>query len=94
MQGKAADWLINQDEYLICPDDPKVVQRFALAVIYFATNGDNWLQCSATGLDPCGFEDPFVGDSRFLSAENECDWAGISCDPLSCVNEIEFGEYK
>ena len=93
MQGKAADWLINQDEYLICPDDPKIVQRFALAVIYFATNGDEWLQCSANGLDPCGFEDPFVGDSRFLSAVNECNWAGIACDPLMCVTEVEFGEF-
>jgi hypothetical protein len=38
----------------------------------------------------CGFEDPFVGDSRFLSADNECSWAGIACDPDMCVTEIEF----
>jgi hypothetical protein len=90
IQGKAADWLIGQDEYLLCPEDPKLVQRFALAVIYFATNGDDWLQCSADGTDLCGFEDPFVGDSRFLSADNECSWAGITCDPDMCVTEIEF----
>jgi hypothetical protein len=91
IQGKAADWIIGQDEYLLCPDDPKLVQRFALAVIYFATNGDDWLQCSADGTDLCGFEDPFVGDSRFLSADNECSWAGIACDPDMCVTEVEFG---
>ena len=95
IQGQAADWLIEQDEYVVCPDDPKLVQRFALAVMYFATNGDDWLQCSANpmALDSCGFEDPFVGDKRFLSAVNECEWAGITCDQHMCVDQIEFGTF-
>lgn len=92
MQQQATEWLIEEDEFLVCPQDPKLVQRWALAVIYFATNGNDWLQCSRDGLDLCGFEDPFVGDSRFLSADHECGWAGISCDSQQCVNEIEFGE--
>jgi hypothetical protein len=94
IQGQAAAWLIGQDELLVCPDDEKLIQRFALAVIYFATNGDNWFQCSANPLatDACGMEDPFkTGASRFLSGENECQWAGISCDSQLCVDEIEFG---
>lgn len=94
IQGQAAAWLIGEDELLVCPDDEKLIQRFALAVIYFATNGDSWLQCSANPLatDACGMEDPFKpGASRFLSAENECQWAGISCDSQLCVEEIEFG---
>lgn len=91
-QKQATDWLIGKDELVVCPDDPKIVQRWALAVIYYATNGDDWLQCAQDGIDLCGFEDPFVGDSRFLSGVSECDWAGISCDFLQCVDEIEFGE--
>jgi hypothetical protein len=86
--------LIGQDELLVCPDDEKLIQHFALAIIYFATNGDNWLQCSANPLatDACGMEEPFkIGASRFLSGENECQWAGISCDLQLCVDEIEFG---
>jgi hypothetical protein len=93
IQGKAANWLIGQDELLVCPDDKKLIQRFALAVIYFATNGDDWLQCSANPMatDACGSEDPFIGASRFLSGENECEWAGISCDLQLCVTDVEFG---
>jgi hypothetical protein len=95
IQGKAANWLIGEDELLVCPDDEKLIQRFALAVIYFATNGDAWLQCSANPLatDFCGLEDPFIGASRFLSAENECEWAGITCDAQLCVTEVEFGAF-
>jgi hypothetical protein len=95
IQGKAANWLIGEDELLVCPDDEKLIQRFALAVIYFATNGDAWLQCSANPLatDFCGLEDPFIGASRFLSAENECEWAGIKCDAQLCVTEVEFGAF-
>jgi hypothetical protein len=44
IQGKAANWLIGEDELLVCPDDEKLIQRFALAVIYFATNRHGWLQ--------------------------------------------------
>ena len=94
-QGKAANWLIGEDELLVCPDDDScaLIQRFALAVIYFATNGDGWLQCSANPLatDFCGLENPFIGASRFLSGESECKWAGITCDPQLCVTKVEFG---
>ena len=95
IQGKAANWLIGEDELLVCPDDEKLIQRFALAVIYFATNGDGWLQCSANHLatDSCGLEDPFTGASRFLSGVNECKWAGISCDAQLCVTKVEFGTF-
>lgn len=92
-QGKATTWLLLDDDYHICPDDPKVVQRWALAVIYYSTNGDSWFQCSSnpTANDACGFDAPFVGDARFLSGVFECLWAGISCID-GCVTEIEFEE--
>ena len=94
-QGQATIWLLNMDIRQICPDDPKILQRWALAVIYFSTGGDEWVQCSANPLasDNCGGVDPFRGDERFLSSTTECDWAGISCDRNGCVTEIEFGKY-
>lgn len=69
------------------------MQRWVLAVIYYSTNGDSWLKCSAGGeaSDLCGAEDPFVGKSRFLAPVSECQWAGISCID-GCVTEIEFEE--
>lgn len=89
----AAVWLIEEDTLRVCPDNPKILQRFAMAVVYFSTGGDSWFQCSANpaAIDPCGVEEPFVGAERFLAPTSECAWAGISC--LSgCVTEIEFGK--
>ncbi|KAG7371742.1 RHS repeat-associated core domain containing protein [Nitzschia inconspicua] len=89
-QGKATDWLINRDFDQACPDDEKLVQRWALAVMYYSTNGDEWDRCSAVGSDPCGEENPFRGERRFLSSFDECDWAGITCNSNGCVTEVEF----
>jgi len=92
-QGLATDWLINHDGLNLCADNAALVQRWALAVFYFSTNGNNWFRCSASeaATDSCGTEDPFVGSARFLSDVNECDWAGISCyaNNLS-VRRIDF----
>jgi hypothetical protein len=90
-QGLAADWLINQDFRKECPSE-KIVQRWVIAVFYFATEGESWEKCSAAGSDPCGSEFPFDGERRFLSDFIECEWAGITCDDDDCVTEIEFEE--
>ena len=93
-QGKATAWLIDEDALQVCPDSTtcQLVQRWVLAVIYFATNGDSWFNCSAIGTDDCGNVAPFDrGESRFLSVSSECEWAGISCID-SCVTKIEFEE--
>uniref|UniRef100_A0A7S1GJ93 Disease resistance R13L4/SHOC-2-like LRR domain-containing protein n=1 Tax=Cyclophora tenuis TaxID=216820 RepID=A0A7S1GJ93_CYCTE len=81
LQGKAFKWILSQD--LICPDYPMLVQRFALVVLYYSTNGDSWRQCSnnPSAMDRCGEEKPFMGATRFLTtSSSECDWAGITCD--------------
>jgi hypothetical protein len=91
-QGQATTWLLTQDARQVCPDDPKILQRWTLAVVYFSTNGDSWFQCSANpnAVDNCGVSAPFQGETRFLSSSNECQWAGLSCID-GCVTEIEFG---
>mmetsp|Transcript_44529 Transcript_44529/g.107865 ORF Transcript_44529/g.107865 Transcript_44529/m.107865 type:complete len:608 (+) Transcript_44529:2026-3849(+) len=89
-QGQATDWIINQDLRGVCPDDDKLVQRWTVASMYFATGGQNWRKCSAVGSDPCGTEEPFINKRRFLSSFNECQWAGITCDIDACITEIEF----
>lgn len=53
-QDVALEWLIQTDPYFVCPDDPKALQRYILAVFYFATDGDNWDECSA----PVDFTNP------------------------------------
>jgi hypothetical protein len=94
-QGKATDWLLNEDPRKICPDNPKILQRWVLAVIYFSTGGDTWFQCSNNILanDDCGDVLPFEEKQRFLSGFSECDWAGIECNIQGCVDEIEFGKF-
>jgi hypothetical protein len=60
--------------------------------MYFSTGGGGWFQCSADGSDLCGLTAPFVGQRRFLSIFNECEWAGIACNMDGCVTEVEFEE--
>ena len=95
-QGKATSWLLAQDPRKTCPDTPKILQRWVLAIVYFSTGGDNWFQCSSNpnANDDCGQEEPFDGQQRFLSGFHECDWAGITCDDSDCVTEIEFGKSR
>lgn len=93
-QGLATTWLLEETgQFRVCPQDDtcSLEQRWVLAVIYFSTGGPEWFQCSAnpSATDACGAEEPFVGDSRFLSDTSECDWAGISC-VQGCVTEVEF----
>lgn len=66
-QAQALDWITNEDaiEPILCPnqigdgcsrggDVNPLVQRYSLAVFYYASLGDEWTQCSA----PSDFSDP------------------------------------
>ena len=46
-QAKALNWIITDDVTQLCPEDASLVQRYTLALFYFAMNGDNWNECSA-----------------------------------------------
>jgi hypothetical protein len=91
-QSRALTWLLNERNETTCPGS-KLLQRWVLATIYYSTGGDHWFKCSSRvgASDNCGSESPFVGKTRFLSEDNECLWAGITCDNEKCVTDIEFG---
>ena len=95
-QAKALKWLIEEDVLKRCPDDVKLIQRWALATFYYSTGGEDWFECSGNPLatDDCGANYPFIGDDRFLSGRNECFWAGVKCNPDFCVTEMEYGEFS
>ena len=40
-QDRALQWLITEDGFIVCPDDPKALQRYILALVYYSTNGDS-----------------------------------------------------
>jgi hypothetical protein len=95
-QGKAMSWLLYEDTAHLCPNEVydcqnRIIQRYALAVIYFATGGESWSKCSRSDLN-CGTEVPFIGTKNFLSDSHECIWAGVGCTESKCVRVINFGE--
>lgn len=96
--NRAFEWLVGEDGYYVCPNDPKLIQRYVMGKIYFQMNGDDWLQCSrpSTSNDPTpscnvpanqGYE-----GAEWLDAANECEWAFVKCDAGKCITHIEVDE--
>jgi hypothetical protein len=71
-QYRAAVWAANEAPIGLSGDDPRMVSRYALATFYFATNGDDWIQCGR-GSTSCD------ASREWLTAENECEWYAIEC---------------
>ena len=46
-QGRAVNWITNEDEAQLCPGDDNLIQRYIMAVFYYSTDGDRWAECSA-----------------------------------------------
>ena len=88
-QGKATQWILNEDPRELCPSELKLIQRWVMAVFYYSLEGDQWRLCSSTSR-LCGLIPPFRDQRRFLSQFSECDWAGITCNIDDCITEIEF----
>lgn len=89
-QYKAAQWVSEEDELALPIDDPQLLQRYLLAVFYFAMNGDDWMHC--------GREDPICGgdpdEDSWLSGSSECIWLGNRCVDDVNVDRIFFGKYQ
>jgi len=71
-QNKALEWLVEDDKFSSCPQDPKMVQRYVMAVFYYSTDGGNWNECNAAS-DVC---DPVEIDS----ANDNCTILGDGLD--------------
>jgi len=76
-----------------------------MAVYYFSTGGDNWVNCGAKSkvCDPFGTkfnnEDTsgcFAGsDARWLDPVSSCEWCGNLCDDPTyntCITKINLGK--
>lgn len=77
-QFEAFEWLVFEDD--TCPEDAlDVLQRYVLAILYFATDGDGWTTCGA--IDASCVE-------AWLSPDDVCLWFGIDCGNGDNVLEI------
>jgi len=63
-QYTAYQWIVNQDGAQVCPNDQTLVQRYVLALLYFAMGGVGWI--------------PSAG--QYLNNGPECGWFGVSCE--------------
>jgi len=61
--------------------DTDLAQRYALAVLYFATGGDRWKECSRDLTSRCESSDGsgLRSSSHFLSNGSVCSWYGLTC---------------
>ncbi|KAG7342578.1 RHS repeat-associated core domain containing protein [Nitzschia inconspicua] len=79
-QSKAWNWLLDMDSIMraggLCEDELQVKQRYALAVLYFSTRGDDF----------------WISNGHWLSTQVEvCDWYGIVCKVESReITEIDL----
>jgi hypothetical protein len=92
-QYVAFNWLVEDDLAQVCPWEAlDVEQRYILSLLYFSTNGDEWLSCnrpSAPVLSPCN------DGSRYLSADDVCSWMGeasINCESHGAVRILGIGK--
>ena len=76
---KAVQWLANEDEAKVSPDDPGLIQRYVAAVLYFSTQ-------------PADRPDPFFGswlnEDKWMSKASVCAWHGIECEDIANQNII------
>ena len=86
-QSKAVDWLVHgqHGELYVHPDDSaRILQRYALATLYFASTGE-----VGPGRDSKGaFADD--GSALFLGAGDECDWGLTQCLEGETITEINL----
>lgn len=71
-QQKALNWIAFEDDLQLKADeDPveRIAQRYSLAVLYYATNGESWLR--DTGW--------------LTGREHECTWYGLECENRQIV---------
>lgn len=84
-EWSAFSWLTESDKRYLCPDDSSLHQRYILAVLYFITDGENWIKCRRDGLAQCAGQ-------NFLGEHSECQWGGITCNESGQVTRINLDE--
>jgi len=86
-QNKAFEWIVAEDARQLKSDDPDLLQRYVLAVMFYSLKGENWHH----------------GDLHWLSGVHECYWSKkykrrvlgvVECDRHKKITRIELGEFS
>ncbi|GKY99407.1 hypothetical protein MPSEU_000895400 [Mayamaea pseudoterrestris] len=87
-QYMAAEWLYDEDTYGIAlsSSNPAFLERYALAVVYFALGGPLWHICGQSDETCTGNS----GINNWLSPTDICTWYGITCGADKFVEEFVF----
>ena len=76
-QFRAAHWLANNDTYRednnLDWNHSKIIERYAAATFYFATNGTNWKLCGEFPM--------YCTITPWLSEADLCNWTNVECNP-------------
>lgn len=86
-QSLAVKW-VEQTARLGVHTPERLVQRYALACIYYATNGVENIYTKAIFKNTPTRK--WIDESGWLVADNECDWYRITCDKNGWVTNIEL----
>lgn len=85
-QAKAAAWWSYETEFRTA------LQRYILAVFYFAMGGEQWKAC---GRDQTNCAPAEQQPQNWLYHEtSECRWIGVTCDASGAVVRLDFGTYR
>jgi hypothetical protein len=89
-QGLAVDWIVNDDAYVdangLTVSDVKFIQRYVLAVFYFALGGDLWDVCHRADTS-CSADGEI---NSWLTSTDECTWFVVSCNDDGLIVSIAF----
>ena len=72
----ALDWIVEKDQLKLSECQDNLKQRYILALLFFAMNGDHWTDGS-----------DWLNGTTF-----ECEWKGVACDEKGKVNAVALSE--
>lgn len=94
-QSQAFEWLLQDlaSPGAVLATNQSKLQRYALATLYYSTNGDGWtkpeefgcrdgVECGDENEDDTGLQWPW------LTLDHECTWGGVSCNFDDSISSI------
>jgi hypothetical protein len=72
-QYRAYEWILNDDPRHVSGDDPDLLQRYILAILYFSVN------------NPTRATTTWINAHEWMSLQHECNWFGIDCEEEAVI---------